>query len=501
MEKLAILTTVIDFGLNTYISNVETQISETLLVFGILSIVGVAVGYIDNITIRKYTTNLVLKFERTQIEKYASMDVQSKEKRTIGAFIEKLNRAMWAINSRYTWGISVATGVISSLVGFCYIVIKYKQYTILLMFAVVHFCWYWFLTKDMMQKIDEKRTANRVKMDTLYDISSLMATRIHNNECSVDDYMKKKLELEYMNQEIDNYWTFVTSCQRLPNYIVVILIACFVDPKLYLVLYIICNNLSGSIGSALNFANQWKTSQNDIKGLEEFWDGKTFDMEYTQKNIPSYVSLSGYINNFLSIVEDKPLTVNQGDNIIISGVSGAGKTTLIKGMQGHVLGLNYDTKNHPLCYKDQIMYMSQNAREKLPTSRTTLRQLFYDEVSSKLITEALKIVQLTSWFTNTMESNLDKLIEEKLSGGEKTRLCLAIALYKARKNKVKWLILDEPDSGLEQKLSVALLKSAMDNFQDVTIFLIVHMCGCQLKHMGIKKEWNVANKEINELNV
>jgi ABC-type multidrug transport system fused ATPase/permease subunit len=556
-----ILTTMIDFVVKSLTANIETRITESLLLFGILSAIGIMTSFVNTIMMTKISKTSVLDFEHQQFKKYASMDRQSKEKSTMSAFREKLNRAGWAISNRYKWGVGVCISLSSSFVGFVFIVVTHRQYFILLMFISVHIGWYLSLTKNMIVTIDARRTVNRKRRSCLSDLSNLLATRLHNGESSCNELMAKKEEIMTIQTTLDDYWSFVTSCQSLPNYIVVILIALCVNPSLYLVLYIICNNLNNSINNALHFANQYKTQANDLKDLAEFWEDKTFDTEYPQHLIPCTISLSGRANNFLSIGDndsiDKsiprivnpgdnnliplivnegnnnrvplivnegnnnrvplivnegnnnrvplivnegnnnrvPLIVNQGDKIIISGASGSGKTTLIKAMQGHVKGLEYTTQIHPLSYRDSIMYMCQNARETVPTSRTTLRELFYDETNSQLILDALHIVQLTQWFNTTIRT-LDIVIEERISGGQKTRLCLGIILYKARKNNVQWLILDEPDSGLDPMLSPQLLKDVIGGFPDVTIFLIVHLCECQLKTLGIKKHWVVENQMV-----
>ena len=495
--NFAVVSTIVTFVLKTYISNIETQIDETLMFYGILSILSVIVVYLNDVQMNERSMKVVLEFHEKQVKKYSNMDKRSKEKSTIHVFSDKLERAERAIQSKYTWGASVMISVGSSLVGFCYIVIKHKQYKILFAFAFVHICWYFFITKGMMSKINIMRTTNREKRETLNDILSLLLIRIHSDQCSVSQYVPTYSKLEKMDTEQANYWLFVTSLQSLPNYIIMILIAYFVTNKLYLVLYIICNNLTGSIESALHFVNQYNTIQNDLKSLEEFWEGKTFDDKHTQKDIEHNISLYGCVNNFLVI--EKPLTVIQGDRIIIDGGSGSGKTTLVKGLLGYLDGLTYSSGNHPLCYKNKIMYMYQNAIEYLPTVRTTIRQLFYDEEDDNLIFDALKTVQLVGWFDKVMRSNLDIMIEERISGGQKRRLCLAITVYQAKKYQVQWLILDEPDAALEDDLSQQMLVEVMNSFPNVTIFMILHMCKCRLEHLGINKKWYVENELVKQV--
>lgn len=483
----------VDFVLKAVISKVETQISEQLLIYGFLCIISTLLNHWANLSVKSHATELMVNFEKEQVDKYDRMDKTSKEKSTFSAFTEKLTRAKWAINAKYTWGMMCISSVVSSLVGFCYIVMVNKQYVILFVFFLVHGLWYYFITKDMMKTINDKRQSNRKERSRLYDIVHLLGVRFHNGECSSSDLLEKKVELHMLETGMDGYWSLVTTLQALPNYIVIISIALFVDKTLYLVLYLICNNLTNSISNALGFMNQYNTFQDDLKRLEEFWDDKCFEKEYDQYDIPDIFTLSGFLSEFLTVTY---LTIKQGDAIIISGLSGAGKTTLIKGLIGYIPGIVLSTSLHPLSYRKKIMYMCQDARGNVPTSKPTVRELFYGETNDVRIIDSLETVELTTWYIDVLHKNLDLPIEEKISGGQKTRLCLAITLYKARKENVKWLILDEPDSGLDPELSPKLLKKVLSSYKDMTIFLIVHMCECKLRELSITTEWRVEDSQV-----
>lgn len=245
--------------------------------------------------------------------------------------------------------------------------------------------------------------------------------------------------------------------------------------------------------------NVYKTNQNDIEEVENFWDDKDFNMEYDQKEIPHLLQFHCMVNDIISVIYTKPLTITQGQKILLSGKSGSGKTTLLKAMLGHVYGGIYDSRDNPLCYSDKIEYMCQDARATIPTTRTTIRQIFYDEMDNEKILRALEIVELQEWLSVTFNGDLDAKIENKISGGQKTRLCLAVALYSAMKKNAQWIILDEPDAGIDVELCPNLLKRVINAFPNTTIFLIVHLCPCQLSKIGIKKEWKVGNGGVEEV--
>ncbi len=503
MSTLFASLTVLNFVLGTIIANVESKIGEGLIIFAVLSLISICVDYVVSCVSADFSTKVSLDFNTQMLEKYSKMTKLSKSKTVMSIFEEKLNKANWAIKSKYTWGTSVLASVMSSVINFCVIAWTHKQYKILVIFVCVHTLWYFLITKNMMLVLDKNRQEVRQKRGIYYSIIYLLMTRLHNGQCKVNEIMEKKKELEYVNANIDKYWSYLSCTQRIPNFIIILIVGTLVEKNLYVVLYIICNNVTSSVNNAMTFMNQYKTMQNDIEELNNFWEDKDFGKDYEQKEIPQILSFYGTVYNdnklIFSINSTKSLSIKQGEKIQISGVSGAGKTTLLKAILGHVEGGFYDSNDHPLSYDDSVEYMCQDARSTIPTIKTNIRQIFYDEDDKEKIVNSLKIVGLTKWFEKTMTSDIDAPINENLSGGEKTRLCLAVSLYRARKRNVTWLILDEPDAGIDTELCPILLRDIINEFRDTTIFLIVHLCECQLSKVGIKKEWKVDNGKITEI--
>jgi ABC-type transport system involved in cytochrome bd biosynthesis fused ATPase/permease subunit len=105
-----------------------------------------------------------------------------------------------------------------------------------------------------------------------------------------------------------------------------------------------------------------------------------------------------------------------------------------------------------------------------------------DEVQGKrtneldlLVWNFLRIVQIDEFIRNELNSNLDEMMENKLSGGQKTRLLLARALFRAHHRNSTLLILDEPDKGLPAETTVTIVDNIMKWYQSRGIlFLTLH---------------------------
>ncbi len=100
------------------------------------------------------------------------------------------------------------------------------------------------------------------------------------------------------------------------------------------------------------------------------------------------------------------------------------------------------------------------------------------------------------WFNDTMKRDLDAHIGIKISGGEKARLCLAVMMYKVITKNAQWLILDEPEQGIDQELAPEMLRGIFREFPDLTIFLITHLCECKMGYLGVTAEWKIVDKSI-----
>jgi ABC-type transport system involved in cytochrome bd biosynthesis fused ATPase/permease subunit len=234
--------------------------------------------------------------------------------------------------------------------------------------------------------------------------------------------------------------------------------------------------------------------ENDIKAIEDFFDNKTFCVRSLQIDIPDTLSFTSCILRNTTKILTKPETqiiVNKGDIIVLSGPSGCGKTTLIKGLLGQIEGITYDTQKNADSYISKIAYMRQNIREVTPMIKVTLRNLFSDDSDTNLITKVLNYAKILDWFETTMNGNLDIPIGELCSpsGGEKTRICFAMTLYRLEKNKCKWLILDEPEQGLDPELAPDMLTTAFEQYPNISIIMITHLCDCRMKTLNITHKW------------
>lgn len=180
------------------------------------------------------------------------------------------------------------------------------------------------------------------------------------------------------------------------------------------------------------------------------------------------------------------LTVNKGENLVILGRSGSGKSVTIKCLVGlvkadkgeikiydeEVTSLNDDDLNDirvnvGFMFQNGALYDSMSVRQNLRfTLKHHTRNLEESEIEKRII-EALENVGL--------EDSIDKMPAE-LSGGMVKRIALARAII----IKPKIILYDEPTSGLDTITSreiSELIVSVQKKYQASSI-IITHDMAC-----------------------
>ena len=192
------------------------------------------------------------------------------------------------------------------------------------------------------------------------------------------------------------------------------------------------------------------------------------------------VNVSKTYNKTITAIKDISLKINDGDIFGIIGLSGAGKTTLVRCINlletptsGEVIIDNKKILN--ISYKDLLrmrknigtIFQNFNLLEQRNVFKNVAFPLELNGVDKKTIkeevTRLLKLVDL--------EDKANSYPSE-LSGGQKQRVAIARALA----NSPKYLICDEATSALDPKTTDSILKLLLEinKKYGVTIILISH---------------------------
>jgi phospholipid/cholesterol/gamma-HCH transport system ATP-binding protein len=219
-------------------------------------------------------------------------------------------------------------------------------------------------------------------------------------------------------------------------------------------------------------------------------------MEETVKNIPNsknikqhdvVVEISHLKKTFGSneVLKDINIKINKGENLVVLGKSGSGKSVLIKCLVGLinpdegkmiVLGeniadlkvdeLNNIRKKIGFLFQSGALYDSMTVRENLLFPLRDSKEISKEE-KIKLVEEALKNVGL--------EDTIEKMPSE-LSGGMRKRLGLARTLIL----KPEIMLYDEPTTGLDPITSkeISELILEVQKKYNTSSIIITHDMAC-----------------------
>ncbi len=191
-----------------------------------------------------------------------------------------------------------------------------------------------------------------------------------------------------------------------------------------------------------------------------------------------------------SVLEDAELRINKGDFVCIMGISGIGKSTLLKLLLGVYkcgsgdICFNLGTDTMPAdCYtRPMFAYVPQGNMLLSGTIRENIT-FMRDNISDEEINNAIHL-SCADEFISEFPQGIDTVIGEKgmgLSEGQTQRIAIARALV----TKAPVILLDEATSALDEQTELKLLDN-LKKLNNMTCVIISHK----------KAALNICNRHI-----
>ncbi|HMS91637.1 MAG TPA: ATP-binding cassette domain-containing protein [Candidatus Absconditabacterales bacterium] len=201
-----------------------------------------------------------------------------------------------------------------------------------------------------------------------------------------------------------------------------------------------------------------------------------------EKNMPliEIKNLSrGYRDNPMPLFEKLSLTLNASDFFVLTGKSGAGKTTLVKFITGKLVPpektIFYNNQDISTFTKDDIQILRKRSGiifqdyqllEDLNVRENIVYPLHLYEIGETIIESKLKQVLQKIHIKHLLDTPV-----KLLSSGEKQRVALARALI----HDPEVIIADEPTGNLDRENTQIVADILIQaNKEGNTIFLITH---------------------------
>ena len=179
--------------------------------------------------------------------------------------------------------------------------------------------------------------------------------------------------------------------------------------------------------------------------------------------------------NVKFIKEYDDFTINKNEIVFIVGKSGSGKSTLLK-----LINNTLQMKSGSIFYKDTNILNIKPVELRRNIMMTSQENFLFDKTIKENFHEFYKLRDLENLtddeivkFLKIADFDVDiNLDVEKLSGGEKQRVFLAIALSM----RPAVLLLDEPTSALDSNTAFNMMKNIVDycKHNDITLVVVSH---------------------------
>ncbi len=190
-----------------------------------------------------------------------------------------------------------------------------------------------------------------------------------------------------------------------------------------------------------------------------------------------------------TIIENVDLSIRKGDIVAVTGISGIGKSTMMKLMLGVLnadsgkINVKFSDAEIPACKRTRGLFAYVPQGNMLMSGTILENITFFGQSGNKNVDEALKIA-CADGFINNLPDGLNTLIGERgygLSEGQVQRIAIARAIL----NDAPILLLDEATSALDEQTEKQLLMNLQEQ-KDKTCIIITHK----------KAALDVCNREL-----
>lgn len=279
-----------------------------------------------------------------------------------------------------------------------------------------------------------------------------------------------------------------------------------------LTLYIYLSRLSEKFDDLLKtytFFTKWEKDYERIKIVLDESDER---LETTQLNYNNHLEFCNIDFTYEQTDNRKAMRVysngtfrfHKGETVLVKGASGAGKSTLYDIINGSIpqsqlahCSVFVDGKQCPDGFHNleycRTMVLQDSAVSYDHSCHEIITDISDDDIISGAVVidmtnsyrkvpddfvwHLLDIVKLSDFFREQFGGDLHMRLKDKISGGQKTRLLLARALFRASEygRNSSILILDEPDKGLPADMTIEIIQNIIHWFQNKGIlFLTLH---------------------------
>lgn len=466
---------------------------------------------------KQITANITLEFIKNETIKYSKLSFQSRTTRTAALFWSKLGNIDNIFRDGYSIFVLTAITVSTNL---CIGISTFWQKNLISQFLWLSLVWL-LIYRYVVGPYENRHKDIRKR---LRNINSYVYAKVNIN---LLPFQYKEREPKYIygldritnenNQLISKSYKFKSGITEIMSYLLTSII-CILGSETsaeFLILCVVSNKFMRIVHSINEFVTNTREMISDYDTYMEFWYGAEFTQELAKLDLQpnlhvEWVDIHKGTYRVHLPTDQNSFRIGQGSRILIQGPTGGGKTTLVDGIVGKLEGVELND-GQPGNYYHTVADMFQNIREMISVD-ISIRDYFKEEPNDALIRECLDLTfeqseidniiaslhpkltdPETKWLydfyaeqtPSRMLSALDVRLDNILSGGQKSRLCLASRCYELIRFKKQMLVMDEPEQGSDAVTAVRVLNRIFARFPNVAIICVSHMCQCQIDALRV----------------
>lgn len=439
------------------------------------------------------------EFHLKTLEKYKTLSQADRESESIHVFLDVLDGMKSVIQMENSWFKITWKTLVSMLITTITTIIVIKSWTPIIYITLCYSSFYWFIKQHMIKMKKDREYSKHMNKRSSQQ-NRLEYSKLRLGEGNINDIVKREYESEQTYHQRDKNWQTMSILTTLPLLMALMMTVVSMNfvsntktenNSLDIIMFFL--TLFQNIHHITGFMGQYENMKTKKDKFNDYWKGKTFTPLPAQQDIDDFtISEYSYKGSGKLLTFNRLASIAKGDIVRLTGSTGAGKTTFVDSLKGVVKGLKLKTGINPMCFLTKISHMRQDIRDSIPFNEVSIKDLFYQR-KENLIREILCVVGLENWLNGIMENNLDKKINNQISGGQKTLFCLALTLVDAIDKQM--LILDEPEQGLDSELVPETLEKTFKWLKSknpsLRIIFISHLCKCVVERLPKHIHWHI----------
>ena len=431
-------------------------------------------------------------------EKYLNLDYLSRQELNVHDFHRNTSNAINSITTVLSWGVPTIMSLICNIIVMVWLFYTNDLMNVLTGIFAINIVYY-ILKLHKAQQLYIKYVSKNRKLDDndfsqinifleLLVIDNIFSTLIVEKDMSINARnMRERINC-------DNNVNYIKIVNLIPLFIIVFVLNCTTQTTITMIINY--GQFLSTYECLLVFLKRYVEIDAQYKIYEKMWNDKKFIEPCEQLDIPDIFNIEKIdINIGNCHIGGENIKISKSDKSLIVGESGSGKTTFTLALTGLIDGV-YLGENSPKNYTNKSVRFIQDLSGSLDLN-TSIRKLFTTKNPNgstrhddDLIIRCLKICNILER-AKKIDPNesgiefLDMNINNSFSGGEKSRLVIALTAYHAKVYDKKIIILDEPEKGINSGMACEIIKNIMTEFDDCLLIVISH-----LEQIEIKFQWN-----------